>query len=250
MLRFFRQIRKDQLMSDKARKYFLYAVGEIALVVIGILLALQINIWNENRKLKAEEINILRALKTDLSAGLEAGAQYLSEDSTQLKILNTYLVEPDWKEQLSYSEDIDSLITNAIFTMMTEVPVIQVREDLNSSGKNTLISNQDIRNKLVELDSNTKLLQYQIDDKMNVQQRQVDRMLIDYFNLRKMVKSSMSKPHEEDWKPDLEAILENREASNVIAIKVAISGYVLGNRRDLQNTIRELITMIDQELNS
>ena len=49
MIKFFRKIRYD-LMENKTGKYFKYAIGEIILVVIGILIALQINNWNENRK--------------------------------------------------------------------------------------------------------------------------------------------------------------------------------------------------------
>ena len=50
MLRFFRQIRKTLMEQNKVRSYILYAVGEIALVMIGILLALQVNNWNERRQ--------------------------------------------------------------------------------------------------------------------------------------------------------------------------------------------------------
>lgn len=50
MIRFFRRIRKSLLADNKFNKYLIYAIGEIALVMIGILLALQVNIWNENRK--------------------------------------------------------------------------------------------------------------------------------------------------------------------------------------------------------
>ncbi|MFH4967884.1 DUF6090 family protein [Gaetbulibacter sp. M240] len=49
MLKFFRNIRKRLLSESKFRNYFLYAIGEIILVVIGILIALQINNWNEAR---------------------------------------------------------------------------------------------------------------------------------------------------------------------------------------------------------
>jgi len=50
MIKFFRQIRQSLIMENKTSKYFKYAIGEIVLVVIGILIALQINNWNENRK--------------------------------------------------------------------------------------------------------------------------------------------------------------------------------------------------------
>jgi len=50
MIKFFRKIRYDLMEKNKTGKYFKYAIGEIVLVVIGILIALQINNWNENRK--------------------------------------------------------------------------------------------------------------------------------------------------------------------------------------------------------
>ena len=60
MIKFFRKIRYDLMRQNKTGKYFKYAVGEIILVVIGILIALQINTWNENRKLRNEELKILQ----------------------------------------------------------------------------------------------------------------------------------------------------------------------------------------------
>ena len=55
MIKFFRHIRKSLLEKNKMGKYFKYAFGEIILVVIGILIALQINNWNENRKSRVQE---------------------------------------------------------------------------------------------------------------------------------------------------------------------------------------------------
>lgn len=66
MIKFFRKIRQKLLTENKFSKYLLYAIGEIVLVVIGILIALQINNWNENRKLKGAEIKLLQNFKTSI----------------------------------------------------------------------------------------------------------------------------------------------------------------------------------------
>jgi hypothetical protein len=70
MLTFLRKIRKSLINSGSARRYFLYAIGEIALVVIGILIALQINNWNEDRKkgnlLKNHLESLARAVDHDI----------------------------------------------------------------------------------------------------------------------------------------------------------------------------------------
>ena len=73
MIKFFRKIRFDLMEKNKtgkpalpAGRYLKYAIGEIVLVVIGILIALQINNWNENRKAEEKELKLLIELKGDL----------------------------------------------------------------------------------------------------------------------------------------------------------------------------------------
>lgn len=69
MIKFFRHIRKRLLSENKFSKYLLYAVGEIVLVVIGILIALGINDWNENRKnetiIKNNTVLLIESLVAD-----------------------------------------------------------------------------------------------------------------------------------------------------------------------------------------
>ena len=66
MIKFFRKIRQNLLSEGKTGKYLKYAIGEIVLVMIGILLALQVNNWNENRKSEEKELKLLIELKDDL----------------------------------------------------------------------------------------------------------------------------------------------------------------------------------------
>ena len=72
MFRFFRTIRLRLLGENKISKYLLYALGEIILVVIGILIALRINNWNENRKLYQEEKATIASLKLEFKKNLGA----------------------------------------------------------------------------------------------------------------------------------------------------------------------------------
>ena len=68
MIKFFWKIRLNLISEGKTVKYIKYAVGEIILVVIGILIALSINNWNEQRKQNNEEIYILNQLKVEFKA--------------------------------------------------------------------------------------------------------------------------------------------------------------------------------------
>lgn len=67
MITFFRKIRQNMIKENRVSKYTLYAIGEIILVVIGILIALQINNWNENNKAKKTEIYVLGEVLNNLN---------------------------------------------------------------------------------------------------------------------------------------------------------------------------------------
>ncbi len=70
MLKFFQRVRRKFINEGNLRRYLIYAVGEIILVMIGILLALQVNNWNEGRKDKKKEILYLSEIKSDLQNDL------------------------------------------------------------------------------------------------------------------------------------------------------------------------------------
>ena len=63
MIKFFRKIRQKLLSENKFSKYLIYAIGEVVLVVIGILLALSVNTWNENRKQEIVEKEFIKGIK-------------------------------------------------------------------------------------------------------------------------------------------------------------------------------------------
>ena len=87
-------------MSDnKTSKYFKYAIGEIVLVVIGILIALSINNWNENRKLKFQEVVILEELNKNLLSNIEIIEDFITYQECLRKEL-VYLIDHFDKKQV------------------------------------------------------------------------------------------------------------------------------------------------------
>jgi len=71
MIKFFRTIRQQLVFQGNTGKYLKYAIGEIVLVVIGILIALSINNWNQGRKQAIAEEDFLQGIKTDLKKDKE-----------------------------------------------------------------------------------------------------------------------------------------------------------------------------------
>ncbi|PHQ28452.1 DUF6090 family protein [Leeuwenhoekiella nanhaiensis] len=142
MIKFFRNIRHKLLDEGKTGKYLKYAVGEIILVVIGILIALQINNWNEDRKEQAEAI----ALLSQLHAEFESNRKQLEEKmiirnnmiAASFKLLN-YIDHPEKRH-------LDSVNSHLVQTLL--VPTFDpVVNDIISSGRIQLLRN----NRLKEL---------------------------------------------------------------------------------------------------
>ena len=99
MLKFFRRIRKDLLSKNRIGKYLLYAIGEIVLVVIGILIALNLNNRNEERKteVRVELIfeNIMEELTSDIDKTTYVMRYYSRRDSMIYLVQNNRITKAD-----------------------------------------------------------------------------------------------------------------------------------------------------------
>ena len=91
MLTFFRKFRIKQLVSGRTSRYVLYAIGEIALVVIGILIALQVNNWNEERKAEQLELVTLQELRNNIEANVQEIDSVFKRVDTRVKSIQILL---------------------------------------------------------------------------------------------------------------------------------------------------------------
>jgi len=141
MLTFLRKIRKSLVESGSVHKYLLYAIGEILLVMVGILLALQVNNWNEERKARRLELVTLAELRKNIDANAkEIQMQYINV-STRFNSINTILN--------AFSKQItpyDSLIEHFGWAMVYDRINLHVGtyESFISSGSN-IIADEDLR---------------------------------------------------------------------------------------------------------
>ncbi|HCT55419.1 MAG TPA: hypothetical protein DF712_23480, partial [Balneola sp.] len=151
MLRFFRQIRKTLMEQNKVRTYLLYAIGEIALVMIGILLALQVNNWNQNRIEQAQLQNyyerIIEEIETDVPVKqnfLIKNQQVIDLNKRTLYLLNS--ADPDSLKQLRNT--LGALST--AWSLNISYPVLN---EFKNSGYLSKVQNTELKQKFFELNS-------------------------------------------------------------------------------------------------
>lgn len=152
MIKFFRKIRQNLLMENKTSKYFKYAIGEIVLVVIGILIALQINNWNNNRIEKQFETQILKEISKSIKNDIRRNKAILNKRVLPKKSAIEKLI----KNLNSSSMESDSILYsyfNKIRQGVTFTYDNGPYESLKSAGL-VKIKNDSLRSRLVNLYNN------------------------------------------------------------------------------------------------
>ncbi|PNQ72414.1 hypothetical protein C1T31_11505 [Hanstruepera neustonica] len=140
-----RKIRKKLLEEKRAQRYFFYAIGEIVLVVIGILIALQINTWNKEKQNRVLETTILENLKEDL----EIQKELIQE---QIDFETSILIQVD-SAKTFVSDTADKTVLERLFRDLGARRTFKANRatfsNMISSGSINLIANADLQNKIV-----------------------------------------------------------------------------------------------------
>jgi Family of unknown function (DUF6090) len=155
MIKFFRHIRKRLVAESpperrsRAGKYLLYAIGEIVLVVSGILIALQINNWNSNRVQNKKEAIYMANIKRDLNEQLKTIDSQIEYERNINKIATPIIM--NYKANQSF--EVDSLFTVSIGILTgrrTFVKNTPTYTELISSGNIDIISNSVIKDEIIK----------------------------------------------------------------------------------------------------
>ncbi len=143
MLKFFRKIRQKLLAENKFSKYLIYAIGEIVLVVIGILIALQINNWNQKRIQKLEEQSIVKNIHTEYLQNKGIIKRRIEETELCEAALRQLMNNVGKDEAYLKKQNVDSLLFYAF-----DPPIFRPSENtisgLVQSGRLELLQNQEL----------------------------------------------------------------------------------------------------------
>ena len=137
--------------------YLKYAIGEILLVIIGILIALSINNWNENRKLKIEEHNSLIDLRSEVASNIEALTKTIA--SHQKSYDGAKKIKDLFNDRVAFDNMTDSIFHSIYFEMLSNAtfdPKLGILKSLISSGKINTLSNKELLYSISSLEDEIK----------------------------------------------------------------------------------------------
>ena len=158
MIKFFQKTRYDLMEKNKTSKYLKYAIGEIILVVIGILIALQINNWNENRKLQLKSHEYLQRLKLDLdNVSKDVNSSLRSTDRKYHQAL-VVLEALESKKLLPLRQNDFERHLKEYFQFQITIQNTTAYNEMLSSGDLGLIKNEWLRTAFSDLSDNREFI--------------------------------------------------------------------------------------------
>lgn len=147
MIQFFRRIRQALIKDSRFNKYLLYAVGEIALVMIGILLALQVNNWNQKRIQRISEVKLLTQLKSNLVTN---EARLLESISIEERCARSATIIVNHLDaRLPYHDSLNIHFGYAHFS--GDIVITKAAYETIKSKGFDIISNDELRTSIIEL---------------------------------------------------------------------------------------------------
>ena len=232
MIKFFRKIRQNLLSEGNTGKYFKYAIGEIVLVVIGILIALQLNNAKENwqrEKLRQE-------LLTELRSSMMEDTLALNREKNRLKsaYINAMLLKKVIKEDLPYTEALDSSLAFILQASSVQADY-KIYDRLLAIGME-VINDKDLSNEIVHYYDDSKNLEHRGED---AQKLLMERIYPNYF-----ISYTYSKAVPEDF----EKLKKSSEFKIALDYSSMISYGLIGRSVHRKNLATAILKILDTKI--
>lgn len=249
MLRLFR-IKSFQAPPEK---YIWFAILEVLLVVIGILIALQVNNWTEKQKLRTIEKSVLMDLRSELYANVSRLDSIINERENVLAAGRLLLEQsgPDasWDSEVNF----DSLLFKIVVSGWKFFPESGVVTDMLNSGKLNVIQNDSLRYMISSLPADIALL----NDEDDTYRLDLHGYFVPFFSgnyaIRNIVKDRGLFGRDMDlgvstFRAYPESLLRNQELEGVLTIQTIWTNTALGLYNRQLNIYKTILRLINQEL--
>ena len=249
MLRLFR-IKSFQAPPEK---YIWFAILEVLLVVIGILIALKVNNWTEEQKLRTIEKSVLMDLRSELNANISHLDSIINERENVLAAGRLLLEQsgPDasWDSEVNF----DSLLFKVILSGWKFFPESGVVTDMLNSGKLNVIQNDSLRYMISSLPADIALL----NDEDDTYRVDLHGYFVPFFSgnyaIRNIVKDRGLFGRDMDlgvstFRTYPESLLRNQELEGVLTIQTIWTNTAIGLYNRQLNKYKAILRLINQEL--
>lgn len=250
MFSFLRNIRRHSILTSAARKYLLYAIGEIALVVIGILIALQINNWNQNRLNKHKEYQLVKALKIELEQNekyLDWRIGYLGNQVEQSGVSLLKSTGPHPGDM-----DLDSLASKilSIVYLPPYSPVVAKFRQIMSSDQSNLIQSDSLMQMLIMYEASLERSswpQFEMRDEiLTYLQSNFSPLFMLKSQSKNIFKNLLRENYSVNYFPiDGTKLLADPKFQGMVVTRLEANGYTIWLLSSLKRQVRALIDFID-----
>jgi len=240
MIKFFRRIRQKLVAENRFSKYLLYAIGEIILVVIGILIALQINNNNENRKAKAKERVLIEQLLNDFKKNQEGIDYYQKRYDRNDKYIDVILRHTGPKVNVPSAKVFDSI--QGLNT--PNVEILYTSDEAQSTLPLDLITNNDLKQAIKGFPIVYKLYDANETglDKLILQQRKIHQRYVP------LIAHEADVYKQEYFEVDTLGLLRNMEFQNITVDRLWVSNSAKNTLQNVKTYNDSIVKLLEVEL--
>ncbi|WP_228850961.1 DUF6090 family protein [Aegicerativicinus sediminis] len=247
MIKFFRHIRERLIMENKTFKYFKYAIGEIILVVIGILIALQVNNWNEEqREIKQGEL-IKKNIHQEFikNQKLLQESKRLNEEALNANQLLINLVGAERPELAKYN--LDSLINSSLMAE-TYLPTSNALQDITQSGRMNLLQDDELKNTILDWNAALDLFREYNHLQSNWYNNQYFPYIMPTVSFRQMdIYNKKPWAGKSKLTTDYYSIFHDIKFENLMENNLYLIDYMLTKLRDIEKYQKKIIELTKQK---
>ena len=240
MFRFFRKLRQELLIENRFRKYTQYAAGEIFLVVVGILIALQVNTWNEGRKNTADMKDAIKTLVSEIEFNesyLDNQVDRINEELNEIEHFINEVNVPD--EAMVPDSVITELIRNVSSLSFTPLRR-NAYGNLINSGAINYVRNDTLKLELIDIERSYQVFERNRNNVNGLWEEIIRPYYLRHANVISFVDTLHQKPAPQIYYPiKREAFINNREFNNILTARTFSLHTAKSNFETIIRRLRE-----------